>query len=409
VGYDHLTTQTTITAIEALEDGVALAKISESPFYAEGGGQVGDTGFVRGVSGSGRVLEVLRFEDDQVLVIATDGTLSAGESVSAEVDVSARAATEANHTATHLLHAALRHRLGEHVKQAGSLVNPDKLRFDFSHTSGLTPEDLQAIEDEVNEGIRAGHQVSWRVLPIDQARETGAMMLFGEKYGDEVRLVEIAGDVSRELCGGTHVDSTSDIRLMLLTSESSVAANTRRIEAITGDGALRFLRERAAVAQRAAEVAGVDITALPEKISDLAQKNRELERELMQLKSGAGVDAAMDHTELLGDVNLVAYRDDALSGDELIEVSDRLKGKLDPAVILLGSVADGKVSLVASASQHAVDQGIDAGALVRAMAELVGGGGGGRPTMARAGGKDPAQLDAALDRGRELVRERLGS
>ena len=410
VGFDELRVETTVTAIEPVTGDDAgqrvLLKVATSPFYAEGGGQVADAGTVTGERGRATIESVLRFDGDQVIVATLDGELAAGDTVTAEVSAEHRLPTQGNHTATHLLHAALRDVLGDHVKQAGSLVEPGRLRFDFSHTSGMSADELAEVERIANAHVAASEPVTWEEVDIDTARERGAMMLFGEKYGDRVRMVSVGdGAWSLELCGGTHVSNTAEIRQVLIVGESSVGSNTRRIEALTGDGALRWLRDRAQAADTAARVLGVEIDRLPERAEELQKANRRLEKELSALRSGGALDAALATRVDTGPFSVVAFRDDTLGGDELLDLADRLKGKLGSgAVVILGSASDGdKVSLLVSAADEAVKAGAHAGNIVKAVAGIVGGGGGGRPNMARAGGKDASKLDEALAAGRDEV------
>ena len=410
VGYDALEVQTTITALEPIEGDEhgqrVLLKLAASPFYAEGGGQVSDAGDVVGSTGVALVDAVMRYDGDQVIVATLDGDLKVGDEVTAKVYPEHRLPTQSNHTATHLLHAALREVLGDHVRQAGSLVEPGRLRFDFSHTASTTADELAQVERLANEHVAAAEPVSWTEVGIDEAREAGAMMLFGEKYGDRVRMVRVGdGTWSLELCGGTHVANTAEIRQVLVVSESSVGSNTRRIEALTGDGAVSYLRERAAAADAASRALGVEVDRLADRAQELQQANRRLEKELSALRSGGALDAALASRVDAGPFAVVAYRDDTLGGDELLDLADRLKGKLGAgAVVILGSAeGGGKVSLVVSAADDAVKAGAHAGNIVKVAAGIVGGGGGGRPNMARAGGKDASKLDEALAAGRDEV------
>jgi alanyl-tRNA synthetase len=410
VGFDALEVETTITALEPIagdEQGRrVLLKLDATPFYAEGGGQVSDAGDVVGATGVALVDAVMRFDGDQVIVATLDGDLAVGDEVTAKVYPEHRLPTQSNHTATHLLHAALRDVLGDHVRQAGSLVEPGRLRFDFSHTQGVTAEELAEVERLANEHVAAAEPVTWQEVGIDEARDAGATMLFGEKYGDRVRMVRVGdGTWSLELCGGTHVSNTAEIRQVLLVGESSVSAGTRRIEALTGDGAVAYLRDRAAAADAASRVLGVEIERLADRAQELQQTNRRLEKELSALRSGGALDAALASRVDAGPFAVVAYRDDSLGGDELLDLADKLKGKLGAgAVVILGSAeGGGKVSLVVSAAEDAVKAGAHAGNIVKVAAGIVGGGGGGRPNMARAGGKDPSKLDEALAAGRDEV------
>ncbi len=407
VGYDETDIETRVAAIEPVgDDHQVLIKLERSPFYAEGGGQVSDSGVITGSAGQATVEHVLRYDGDQVVLARLDGIMHVGDDVRAQVDRDARAATEANHTATHLLHWALRSQLGDHVHQKGSLVEPGRLRFDFSHTSGVTSDELDAIERAVNAHIAAGEDVAWQEMPIDAARDSGAMMLFGEKYGDIVRMVTVGEGFSRELCGGTHVRNTAQIRQFLVTSEASVGSHTRRIEALTGEGAMQWLRSRASVAQQAAAHAHVDVHRLVEHVEQLTATTRRLERELSAARSAGMVDEALQAVQLIGNINAVVFRADGLDNDELLELADRLRSKLAPAAVLLGAAAaDGKVQFVASMSDEAVAAGMKAGDIIRQVAPIVGGGGGGRPTMAQAGGRDASRLDEALAAGRDALQQ----
>jgi len=407
-GYRTTEQATTVGALEVSE-GRVLAKLVESPFYAAGGGQVSDSGVVECVGGDCRawVAEVFRLGDDQVVALAVEeGDLEPGEAIVARVDVAARHATECNHTATHLLHAVLRERLGAHVRQAGSYVGPDKLRFDFTHGQALAEADREAVEEEVNALVLASLPVRALTTTLDEARALGAMALFGEKYGDVVRMVEVGnGALSRELCGGTHVRRTSEIGLFKLVSESSSAANVRRIEALTGPAAVQLLR------RRDGELAAVE-AALK------APAGRALERvEALRPQGGrdAGgaqppdvdLDAVAAQAKDVEGATLLAA-EVAVSGEKaLLAVLDRLKARLGDAAIVLAAAADGRVQFVASVAPALVERGVKAGAIVKAAAEVAGGGGGGRDTMARAGGRDPARLADALAAARAAVQAAL--
>ncbi len=396
-------------------DGV-IVKLAESPFYATGGGQVADVGTVECESGdcAVRVVDVVRLGDDQVLVVqATDGELHEGERVIARVDRAARTATQANHTATHLLHAALRERLGTHVRQAGSYVGPDKLRFDFAHGERIAPEDLAWIEDRVNEWIVRNDPVRPITTTLDEARALGAMALFGEKYGDVVRMVQIGdGHYSRELCGGTHVRSTAEIGVFKLLSESSSAANVRRIEAITGPAAIAALRASDATAREAAALLKTGVERLPEAIAELRDRARQAVR---AAASGNGAAAGVDAEALAAGAIQIAGADvvaQIVSGaggaKELMDVADRIKGRLgEQSATVLGAAVDGRVHLVAAVTPALVARGVKAGAIVKAAATVAGGGGGGRDTMAQAGGRDPAKLPEAIAAARAAIEAAL--
>jgi alanyl-tRNA synthetase len=407
-GYETVE-QTTAVGAVTTENGRVLAKLVESPFYATGGGQVHDAGEVRCESGdcAARVTDVLRIGDDQVLVLEpTRGKLHEGERVVALVDRAARRATECNHTATHLLHAALRERLGSHVRQAGSYVGPDKLRFDFTHGQPMSEEDVRAVEDRVNEWILANQPVRALTTTLDEARKLGAMALFGEKYGDVVRMVEVGdGQWSRELCGGTHVRSTAEIGAFSITTETSSAANVRRIEAITGPVLVDWLRESDRVLGEAAKV----LRTTPHQVAEVAAEREARRRELE--KGGAKVAPVDDSYATVIDVDGVKLVVETKQLDDLKalpDLADRMKGRLgDPAVVVLGVPGEGKVNLLVAATPGAIERGIKAGDIVRTAAQVVGGGGGGRDNMAQAGGRDPDKLPDALRTAEEAVRQAL--
>ncbi len=414
VGYERTDAETTIGAAVA-DNGHVLLKLVESPFYATGGGQIADIGTIECESGGCRatVSDVLRLGSDQVVAVSPEhGAFEPGERVRARVDRVARHATEANHTATHLLHAALRRRLGTHVHQAGSYVGPDKLRFDFTHSSALNSEDLEAISDEVNGWILASNPVRAITTTLDEARRLGAMALFSEKYGDVVRMVEIGdGSFSRELCGGTHVRSTAELGLFRILHETSSAANVRRIEAITGREAVNLARQRDRELESAARLLRVPPERVVETVEQLRGRVGELER---QARRGGG-NGAVDLDALIGTArqsegaNVLVAAITAADGDALLQILDRVKGRLDNAAIVLGSAGDGRVDLVASVSPSLVQRGVKAGEVVKVAARVVGGGGGGRDTLARAGGRDPEQLPAAIEAARQAIESALGA
>jgi alanyl-tRNA synthetase len=416
VGYETTDQDTTIGAA-AGEDGRMLVKLVESPFYATGGGQVADSGYVECSDGDcrARVEDVLRIGEDQVVAVVPErGRIEPGERVHAHVDRAARHATECNHTATHLLHAALRQRLGKHVRQAGSYVGPDKLRFDFTHVGGrLSEQELTDVEDIVNGWIVEDQPVHALTTTLEEARRLGAMALFGEKYGDVVRMVEIGdGSFSRELCGGTHVRRTAEIGLFKILSESSSAANVRRIEAITGPAAIELMRRYDATLESAARELRVTPEAVPDAVAELRGRVRELERALRSAgPDGGGVDVnelAASAVELDGAQVLVAAVP-VSDGTALLEVADRLKGKLDDAAVVLAGASEDRVDLVATVTPSLVARGVRAGEVVKAAAAAVGGGGGGRDTLARAGGRDVERLPEALSAARAAIEAALAS
>jgi alanyl-tRNA synthetase len=411
-GYATTEQATTVGAVER-ENGRVLVKLAESPFYAAGGGQVSDAGTLECADGDcrARVADVYRLGDDQAVAVAVEeGDLEPGEHVVARVDAVARHATEANHTATHLLHAALRERLGGHVRQAGSYVGPDKLRFDFTHGQALTPDELRDVEDRVNEWVLGNHPVRALTTTLDEARHLGAMALFGEKYGDVVRMVEVGdGSFSRELCGGTHVRSTGEVGLFTISGESSSAANVRRIEALTGPEAVGLMRRHDAILR---DVAARLRTRPEHAIEALEAREQKLEEQKAAAKRVNG-GHEVDVKELVGrvdDVDGVRVLTEAVSGPDenaLLELVDRLKSELGDAAIVLGSAVDGRVALVASVAPALVERGVKAGSVVKAAAEVVGGGGGGRDTMARAGGRDTSKLGEALAAARSAIESAL--
>jgi alanyl-tRNA synthetase len=375
--------------------------LDHSPFYAEAGGQVGDVGKFL-APGSGR--EVAHVTDTYhpvsgLIVHKAEArhTLHVGDIVTAQVDVERRDATRRNHTATHLLHAALRRTLGTHVKQAGSLVAPDRLRFDFTHYAALDEQDLLDIEDLVNEEILKNEDVVTKVMDLDEAVNTGAMALFGEKYADQVRVLTI-DDFSKELCGGTHVRRTGDIGLFKIVSEGSVAAGTRRIEAVTGEGVLKQLRQASeTLALLAASLRAKPDELLPavEKLTESEKKLRkELEAQQMKRAASQAGDLAKEAQEVKG-VRVVAARVEVTDRAAMRQMVDDLRGKLQSGVIVLGSVADGKVSLIAAVTKDLTNK-LDAGKIVKQAAVFVEGSGGGRKDLAEAGGKNPAKLDESI-------------
>ena len=406
-GYQSLEEVATVTALR--DNGEVVLKLDRSPFYAKGGGQIADAGVIACESGDcrARVVDVVRSGDDQAVIVELEqGSLHEGERVVALVDRAARHATEANHTATHLLHAALRERLGSHVRQAGSYVGPDKLRFDFTHSAALSPEELRDVEDRVNDWILGNDLVLPQQTTLDEARAKGAMALFGEKYGDVVRMVEIGdGSYSRELCGGTHVRSTSEIGLFKITTETSSASNVRRIEALTGPGAVHYMRERDWLLHEIANVARTEPAKVPDRILALqAEAKKALKAAPAAFDEGALADRAAQVDGAL----VLAEAVEGIDAKALMDVADRVKGRLgDSAAIVLGSVVDGRVHLVAAVTPSLVERGVKAGEIVKVAAQVTGGGGGGRDTMAQAGGKDPAKLQEALAAARGAIEAKL--
>jgi alanyl-tRNA synthetase len=414
VGYETLHATTGLAAVEPGE-GKALVKLEESPFYAEGGGQVADSGVLRWNGQEARVLDVYRLGEDQALEVEPGAAIEPGVPVEAEVDAETRHATMRNHTATHLLHAALRERLGTHVRQAGSAVRPDKLRFDFTHGQALSAAELRDVEERVNEWIKASRAVRWMNMNRSDAERLGAMALFGEKYGEWVRVVEVDG-VSRELCGGTHVANTAELGIFKVTSEGSSAANVRRVEAITGPAAIDWFREREAQLREAGELLGNPQDPLAaakraaEQLKEASAGAEQAQREQLGVEADALVGRAEDLADGEGRM-VVAIVKESLQANpkQLLDLANRAQSKLGgSAVVVLGSAFGGKAGLVALVSKDAVERGLSAGSIIREIAPIVGGGGGGRDDMAQAGGKDPAKLDEALAAARAAIERELG-
>jgi len=414
VGYETLRATTGLAAVEAA-DGRALVKLEESPFYAEGGGQVADSGVLRWGGEEARVVDVYRLGEDQALEVEPGGAaIEPGVPVEAEVEAETRHATMRNHTATHLLHAALRERLGTHVRQAGSAVRPDKLRFDFTHGQALSREELGDVEERVNEWIKASRAVRWMNMNRAEAEELGAMALFGEKYGEWVRVVEVDG-VSRELCGGTHVANTAEVGIFKLTSEGSSAANVRRVEAITGPAAIDFFREREAQLREAGELLGNPqdpVAAARRAAAQLKEASAGAEQVQREQLGSAADRLAGEAGELPGSGGrmVVATVDPSLQANpkQLLELANRVQSKLGPSAVVLGGEFGGKAGLVALVSKDLTGGGLSAGSIIREIAPLVGGGGGGRDDMAQAGGKDPSKLDEAIAAARAAIERELG-
>ncbi len=401
--------------LRAGEEGEAV--LDETPFYAEGGGQVGDTGVWTWKGGRARVLDtqapVPGVHVHRIRV--EEGELRVGERVRAQVDVARRWDIMRHHTTTHLLHRALRQVLGEHAAQAGSLVAPDRLRFDFSHLRPLTPEQLRQVEDLVNEAIRADLPVRWEILPYREALARGAIALFGEKYGDRVRVVQIGEEavLSAELCGGTHLERTGQAGFFKIVSEGSVGAGVRRIEAVAGRAAEAYVRRLEAALREAAELLGTPPEGVRERLQTLLEEREALKRELAELRRAQEQDLARTLAEgaepLPWGGQLVRAVVPDLDAEGLRTLADRLRERLGSAVVLLGTVQKGRPLLIAAATPDQVQRGIHAGELVRVAGKEMGGGGGGRPNLAQAGGRDPERLEAALEAAVQKLRAQVSS
>ncbi len=419
VGYDRLEYSSPITVlttdeeiVEALTDGErGTILVKETPFYATMGGQQADTGVIESDHGLFAVEDTIRLQGGKVGHVGhmVRGMFSTGETVTLKVDPENRALTARNHSATHLLHKALRTVLGEHVEQAGSLVTKDRLRFDFTHFSAMTPEELKKVEDLVNQEIRASLPVKTDVMSLEDARKTGAMALFGEKYGETVRVVRM-GDFSTELCGGTHVANTSEISYFKILSEAGIAAGVRRIEALTSAGLIHHYEQAEKELHEAALAAKTTPDSLTARIEAMLEEIKTLHSENEKLKSRMAKEAmgdVMDQVQDVKGVKVLAVRADGVDMNGLRELGDQLKEKLGEGVIVIASAADGKVNLMATATEGVLKQGVHAGNLIKGIAGLVGGGGGGRPNMAQAGGKNPEGIEAALAKVPELVSQQV--
>ena len=418
IGYESLSGTSKAVAlfkgeqqVEALDEGDdAIIVLDRTPFYAESGGQVGDTGRLYANGKTFDVLDTQKSGDawlhkGKVL----EGSISVGDELDAEVDRHLRAATRLNHSATHLLHAALREVLGDHVNQRGSLVEPERLRFDFSHFEPVTHDQLRTIERLVNEQIRINSTVETDVMALEDARKKGAMALFGEKYADEVRVLTMGNGFSVELCGGTHASRTGDIGLFSITNEQGIASGVRRIEAVTGARALQRMEAMADDLSMAADLLRADKSGVVDKLRALMEQNKRLEKEVsklnMKLASGGGQDIAEAAEEIAG-VKVIVHRMEGADPRTLPDALDRLKNKLGSGIVVLGSVSEGKVSLIAGVTRDLTDK-VNAGDLVNFVAGQVGGRGGGRPDMARAGGSDVDALPGALESVNDYLKQRL--
>lgn len=419
VGYDRLTHDSEITVltteeelVEALTDGQnGTIIVKETPFYATMGGQQADIGYITSEKGSFKVLDTIKLQGGKVghVGVVESGMFQVGDRVTLKVDADNRQLTCKNHSATHLLHKALRQVLGTHVEQAGSLVTADRLRFDFTHFSAMTPEEIAQVEEIVNKEIREDLAVRTDIMGIEEAKKTGAMALFGEKYGETVRVVRM-GDFSTELCGGTHVANTGAIASFKIISEAGIAAGVRRIEALTSQGLMNYYKELEDELHSAAKAAKTTPAALTSRIETLLDEIKALHSENEKLKSRLANDSVKDVLSQVIDVKgvkVLAVKVDDVDMNGLRNLGDQLKEKLGEGVVVLASATDGKVNLMASATEEAMKKGAHAGNLIKAIAGLVGGGGGGRPNMAQAGGKNPAGIPDSLAKVAEVVAEQI--
>jgi alanyl-tRNA synthetase len=418
LGFDRLEAESRVAALvvegRLVEEAGAGADVevvtAETPFYGEAGGQVGDQGRILAAAGTLEVRDTLRLPGDLIVHVArvVEGSLHVGETVRLQVDAERRKDTALNHTATHILHRVLRDVLGDHVKQSGSMVAPDRLRFDFTHFASLTAAELAAIEERVNDEIRNNDSVRVQVMDLKEALKSGAVALFEEKYGDRVRLVEIPG-FSRELCGGTHTQRTGDIGLFVIVQETSVAAGVRRIEALTGRHAYRHVKRQLEQLEEASRRLKVHPLELVDRIERLFAQQRQLERELESFKASLAARRSadlLDRAAEIGGVRVLVTQVEADNPKALREMNDRFKERMGTGVVVLGAAHDGKVFLLAGVTDDLTKR-LHAGHLIREIAAVVGGSGGGRPDMAQAGGSRPEKLAEAFDVARRIIQERL--
>ena len=418
-GYDRLSDTSAVAVLTTekeivtslMEGQKGTIFVEKTPFYATMGGQEGDTGVITGANGTFRVEDTIKLRGGKYGHVGTmiSGMITKGEEVKLEVAGEERNATCKNHSATHLLQKALKTVLGAHVEQKGSLVTPTRLRFDFAHFQSMTPEEIAKVEELVNKEIQAGLEVKTQIMGIEEAKKTGAMALFGEKYGDEVRVVSM-GDFSVELCGGTHVANTSAITLFKIISEAGVAAGVRRIEALTGNNVLEYYRGLENQLHTVAKALKTTPAEITDKIAHLQKELKELHSENESLKSKMAQESlgnVMDQVVEVKGVKVLASAVEGVDMNGLRDLGDQLKEKLGEGVVVLASAKDGKVSLLAMATQEAMNRGAHAGNLIKAAAAIVGGGGGGRPNMAQAGGKNPEKIGEAISKVPELVEDQL--
>ena len=419
VGYDHLTYDSEITVLTTEKEIVASLMegqkgtvfVKETPFYATMGGQEGDCGVIETANGRFVVEDTIKLRGGKFGHVGhmESGMLSTGETVTLKVNEQARRDTEKNHSATHLLQKALKTVLGSHVEQKGSLVTPDRLRFDFAHFQAMTPEEIAQTEALVNKEIQAALPVVTDVMDIEEAKKSGAMALFGEKYDQKVRVVSM-GDFSRELCGGTHVKNTSTIMLFKIVSEAGVAAGVRRIEALTGNGVIEYYKKQEAMLHEAAKALKAQPAEVAEKITHLQAEVKSLQSENESLKSklaqGSLGDVMNQVVEVKG-VKLLAAKVEGVDMNGLRDLGDQLKEKLGEGVVVLAAVNGGKVNLLAMATDAAQKAGAHAGNLIKGVAAIAGGGGGGRPNMAQAGGKNPEKAQEAIDAAAGILEQQI--
>ncbi|MNM41469.1 Alanine--tRNA ligase [compost metagenome] len=415
LGYSKLELKSEVVALadssdlkEKLSEGdKGYIVTSNTPFYAEMGGQVGDTGVIYNDNFKAEVYDTKKNVSGKTIhyVTVVQGEVSVNEEVTLKVDRVRRGSIGKNHTATHMLHEALREILGEHVSQSGSYVDAERLRFDFTHFQGLTREELDKVEDLVNEKIMEVFDVDTDVMTMDEAKSSGAMALFDDKYGDNVRVVSV-GEFSKELCGGTHVRNSGEIGLFKIVSEAGVAAGVRRIEALTGFNALRYMEEKQNLLKEACGILKCSEKEVIKKINTTTQELKEKDKEIQELKSKlvSGIeDEILGAKKLINDVEVVAYVVSDVDANSLRDLADKVRNKLDLGVVVLGSVLGDKVNFVSMATKNALPKGVHCGKIIKEVATVAGGGGGGRPDMAQAGGKDPLKVNEAIAKSYEVI------
>lgn len=414
IGYNNYKAETEVVSLVQDEEKMtsvpagqeAEVVLAKTPFYAENGGQVGDQGIISGASGRAEVIDTQELAEVIVQQVkVTEGELTTGEQVTASVDTELRKAAARNHTGTHLLHQVLKEVLGDHVNQSGSLVSPERLRFDFTHFEAVTESEIKEIETRVNNQILANLPVVTEEMSLEVAKEEGVTALFGEKYGEQVRVVK-AGDYSKELCGGTHVESTGELGLFKIISESGIAAGTRRVECVTGKEALQYVNEQEEVIATLADKLKVHPEEVVQKVDKQQERIKELESEIASLKDKLAAfqtEELITEAEEIKGIKVIIERVTDLDAEGLRKMGDELKAELDSGIIILGSQLSDKVLFVAMVTEDLVEQGYHAGDIIGQVAQVAGGGGGGRSDMAQAGGSQPEKTTAALDEAREII------
>ena len=418
-GYENLNVCGKVTAIVKEDEIVstinegekAIIVLDETSFYAEGGGQAGDVGTLENEDAIFEVVDTKKGANNTIKHIGfvKKGKISVEDKLESKVNKEIRMASARNHTATHLLHEALKQVLGDHVNQAGSLVTPERLRFDVTHFEPISKEELKVIEEKVNEAILNSLDIKWEIMNIKDAKEKGAMALFGEKYGNEVRVVSM-GDYSVELCGGTHLNNTSQVGLFKILSEGGVAAGIRRIEAITGKAVYEYLTQKDNMINEVCVALKTKEDNLVQRANHLVEENKSLAKELHETKTKLNlqsVDALLDAKVEVNGVNLLCAKFENIDMNTLKETADTLRDKVGSGVVVLSNVAEGKVNFVVTATQDAIEKGIHSGNIVREVAKIANGKGGGRPNMAQAGATDVSKVDEALSYASEVIKSQV--